>query len=188
MKSSGGAYLVFQSDDCGARVIEPDGDPRFVLWQPRPWRLRPPTTYWKTSLWSLAHYLRVFRNRDYAVLLILQDDKVVHRSSVIPACFRWPFMNDLDLHVSDTWTEPGFRGQGLATTALRRLLALFRRPGRRFWYVTRIGNPSSVVVCQNVGFSFVGMANRRYRWGSRLLGTLELDPDTLSDNKDRKVA
>lgn len=121
-------YLVFKSAGLGSGRVELKGDLRFVLWRPAPWRIRPLTLGRKSALWWLAHYLRVFRNRDYSVLLIVKGDRIAHRSCAIPACFRWRFMPPDDLQISSTWTEPECRGRGLATIALRKLM-VFEPPG-----------------------------------------------------------
>jgi len=181
-------FLVFLSDGRHAEDVELDGGDRFVLWRPSLRRLRPPGTPPKTSLWGLAYYLRILRSRDYAVLMVVRDGKVVHRSSVIPACFRWPFMDVNDLQVSGTWTEPAFRGRGLATMALWKLLVLFRQPGRRFWYVSRVNNAASVAVCSKAGFSYVGTARRTCRFGSRFLGSFEIDDATCAGERTRRIA
>ena len=182
------AYLVFKSAGLGPGGVELAEDLRFVFWRPAPWRIRPPTFGRKIILWWLAHYLRVFRNRDYAVLLIAKGDIMVHRSCAIPACFRWGFMPPGDIQVSSTWTTPEFRGGGLATLALRELTVLLRRPGRQFWYVTRVNNAASVAVCCKAGFQYVGTARRTARLGMRILGSFEMAPDTRGEEDLRRIA
>jgi RimJ/RimL family protein N-acetyltransferase len=181
-------YLVFKSAGLGSGRVELEDDLRFVFWRPSPWRIRPPTFGRKIILWWLAHYLRVFRNRDYAVLLIAKGDIMVHRSCAIPACFRWGFMPPGDIQVSSTWTAPEFRGGGLATLALRELTVLLRRPGRQFWYVTRVNNAASVAVCCKAGFQYVGTARRTARLGMRILGSFEMPPDTRGEEDLRRIA
>jgi RimJ/RimL family protein N-acetyltransferase len=181
-------FLVFRRDGLDAQNATLDGNREFLLWRPSPLRLYPPTLRWKHSLWWLAHYGRIFRNRDYATLLIVNGNTVVHRTCVVPACFRWPFMDDADLQISSTWTAPECRGQSLATMAVRRMVFLFRRPGRHFWYITRAGNAASVAVCRKAGFSLVGTAKRTRRLGLRLLGAFEIDSNTGGDEGTRAVA
>ena len=57
-------------------LSEPEIDDRyrFVLWRPGIFRVVPPDLPFKFALWWLAHYLRVFRNRDYSVLYIMDGD------------------------------------------------------------------------------------------------------------------
>lgn len=146
------------------------------VWQPSITRVIPPGLDLKYSLWWAFHHARVFRNRDYAVLLIGEGDIVVHRSCIVPAYYRWPFMKDNDCQISNTWTHPDYRGRGLATIGLMRAVAACQRPGRSFWYVSREANLSSVSVCTRAGFTLVGHARRTRRMGSSVLGQLIMDP------------
>jgi hypothetical protein len=187
-KGKAASLLVFVSGGRCAQDVELEGDERFVLWRPSLRHLRPPATPLKTGLWGLAHYLRILHNRDYAVLMVVRNGKFIHRSSVIPACFRWPFMGVHDLQVSSTWTDPVFRGRGLATKALAKLLVLFRQPGRWFWYVVRVNNAPSVAVCSKAGFSHIGTARRRCWLGSRLLGSFEMEDGAFDGEAMRRIA
>lgn len=150
-------------------------DCRFVLWRPSFWQPRPPTMVWKHALWSYAHYLHVFRSRDFALLCVEKAGcGLVHRSCVIPACFRWPFMAADDLQISSTWTEPAYRGGGLATKTLLQVRALMHKPGRRFWYVVRADNGASIAVCRKAGFQSMGEAFRTRGLGLNCLGQFVL--------------
>jgi hypothetical protein len=181
-------YMVFCSDGDDSHEAGIEGDWRSWIWRPSLLHLCPQTAPRKSVLWSLAHFAGVLHTREYAVLLLAYQDRVVHRSSVIPACFRWPFMCDGDLQISSTWTDPEFRGRGLATSAVRRLFALFAEPGRHFWYVTRAENRASLAVCVKTGFWFVGNARRTRRLGSRLLGSFELIEKAMDNTKAKKIA
>lgn len=112
-------YLVFVSD--GAVMTE--GEVGFgywtQLWRPSMTRVIPPTLGPKFCAWWLFHYSGVFRNRDYAVMLVGAGDKIIHRSCIVPAYFRWPFMKAKDCQISSMWTHPDYRGQGLATASLK---------------------------------------------------------------------
>ncbi len=69
-------------------------------------------------VWRAFHAAHVFANRDYALLVIYDGDRLVHRSCVFPRYPRFPFMRDDDLQIGDIWTDPDYRGQGLATRAI----------------------------------------------------------------------
>ena len=71
-------------------------------------------------MWWLLHLLHVFANRDYALLLIDVDDRLVHRTGVYPRYLRFPFMATGDLQIGNTWTDEACRGRGLAGSAMRR--------------------------------------------------------------------
>jgi len=148
-------------------------DSRFLfdIWRPTPTRIVPSgIPIVPFAAWWLCHYLRLFSNRDYAVMLVRDDGKIVHRSGVFPKYFRFPFMAVDDLQIGDTWTLPEYRGQGLATFALRTITETFHKPGRTFWYVTEQENSTSISVVEKVGFEMVGVGNRTKRFGIRALG------------------
>jgi len=148
----------------------------FRLWRPSLGQLVPPTLGCKFAMWTLAHYTRVFRNRDFSVLTIVNPEgKTVHRSCLVPAYLRWPFMGADDLQISSTWTDPGERGKGLATCALSWATTTMSSPGRTLWYVTRDENLASIAVCEKAGFRLVGHAKRVSRAGLRLFGQLVLE-------------
>lgn len=168
-------YLVFVLDCVVTTGVEIGSGYWTRLWRPSMTSVIPPSLGLKFSIWWLFHYLRVFRNRDYAVVLIGEGEKVIHRSCIVPAYFRWPFMKDNDCQISSTWTHPDYRGHGLATSGLTRAMALCGKPDRRFWYVCRPANHASIAVCRKTGFSFVGRARRTKKLGSNLLGQLVID-------------
>ena len=120
--------------------------------------------------WWFLHSLRVFGNRDYAMFVIYDENKVIHRSVVFPGYFRFPFMAKDDLQIGDTWTLPECRGQGLASFAIRAITSACRRPGRMFWYVVDQDNLASIRAIEKVGFVKVGEGIRTKRFGLRALG------------------
>lgn len=181
-------FHVFATD--GMQVDAPVqlADYEFVLWRPSLLRWRPPLHGWKHLFYSAAHCLRLFHSREWSVLFVRHAGEIVHYSGIIPACFRWPFMKDEDLQISGTWTDPAFRGLGLATAALRKAVLLFRRPERQFWYLTRSSNAPSIAVCCKVGFAFAGTAHRTSRLHSRLLGQFLLEPNVPLNQGLRRIA
>jgi hypothetical protein len=155
-------------------TVEANGH-RVERWRPSLRALCPPTLSRKRALWSCAHYLRLFHNRDFGALYIVRDGVgIVHRSCIIPACFRWPFMGADDIQISSTWPAPTYRGRGLATTALLQVLAVWHKAGRRFWYLARAENGASIAVCRKAGFVLASEAIRTSCLGSRLLGQFVL--------------
>lgn len=145
------------------------------LWKPTLRQIVPPGSPLKLAVWWGMHYLHIFTNREYRLLLICHDGAVVHRSVVSPRYFRFPFMDRDDLQIGDTWTSPQFRGKGLATIAVTEILHLMRKPGRRFWYLTKASNVASIRVIEKVGFKKVGEGIRTKRCGLRALGSFVID-------------
>lgn len=132
-------------------------------------------------IWTALHHLRVFGNRDYAMVLAYDAGRVVHRTCVFPKYFRFPFMDPADLQLGDIWTDPGYRGQGLARRALLAALAAGAKDApRRFWYVTHGDNRASRGLAESLGFQEVGAGQRVARLGCRMLGAYALQAETGS--------
>ena len=155
-----------------------------VLWRPTWTRLVPRgMPFHPFLIWWILHQLRVFPNRDYAIVLIRHQNQLVHRSVVTPAYFRFPFMRDSELQVGDTWTHEAHRGKGLATLGLQAALA--GSPNREFWYLVETGNLPSIRVAEKLGFCLVGTGTRTLRLGLALFGSFvlrELAPGTTPEH------
>ena len=166
-------FFYAQSSDTNSPMdLAPlDGHYTSVLWRPGTGGLVPSgVSKVPFAAWWLLHSLRVFYNRDYAVFVIYDGDKVIHRSVVFPRYFRFPFMAKYDLQIGDTWTLPEYRGQGLASFAIRAITYACRRPSRTFWYVVEQDNLASIRVIEKAGFVKVGEGIRTKRFGLRALG------------------
>jgi RimJ/RimL family protein N-acetyltransferase len=171
--ASNSRYSVFALSDEKLRqacVPASDRSWRIEWWRPNFWHLRPPTLSWRFAAWSLFHFSRVFASRDFCVALIKDRGTVIQRTCFVPKYFRWRFADDSDLIVTSTWTHPAFRGQGLASWALRTACHALGRPRRSFWYLAREENLGSISVCEKAGFTRVGVASRTSCFGIRSLG------------------
>jgi len=80
-----------------------------------------------------------------------------------------------DLQIGDTWTHPDFRNRGLASSALKQIVDLFRIPGLRFWYVVEEENTSSIRAAEKAGFVCVGRGRKTARFGLKLLGSYVIE-------------
>ena len=113
------------------------------------------------ALWGLFHLLRVFASRDYAILIVRAGGLPVHRTCLVPAHFRFPFMGPGDLQAAGIWTRPDHRGQGLARLALQELSARLGPSGRILWYMVREDNPGSIRLAEASGFRFAGRGRKQ---------------------------
>lgn len=175
-----GAYYVAYSSEGGGGYPKLGDGLEFFWWRPGLGAYIPPTLGSIVVAWWLFHVLNIFKTTDYSVLYVRQGERIVHRSCIIPAYFRWPFMRANDLQVSSTWTDPAFRGKNLATIALQKIITDMKKPGRRFWYVSREENPSSISVAKKAGFTLFGYAARTKKFGTYLLGQLVLARENLA--------
>jgi RimJ/RimL family protein N-acetyltransferase len=148
----------------------PSGD-SVTEWRPS-WTGVPPALVrtGTTWIWWLFHNLRVFRSRRFRMLMIVRDGRLLHRSTVFPPFFRFPFMARSDVQIGDTWTVEDARGRGLAGLALRAAIESTDVPGANAWYVVHESNHASIRVVEREGFELVGRGVRRPRLGSSLLG------------------
>jgi RimJ/RimL family protein N-acetyltransferase len=146
------------------------------LWRPTLSSIMPPGANGGKSwaLWWGFHWLRVFGNREYSVCAIICQGKVVHRSGVFPRYFRFPFMDQSSLQIGDTWTDPEYRGKGLAVRAIQEVVQHYG-VRRDLWYVVEKDNTASIRVIEKVGFSLVGIGGRSPRFGIRVLGKYHID-------------
>lgn len=167
-----------------APSFEPlDGRYTSVLWQPALGSLVPrgvPKVPF--AVWWCFHYSHTFSNRDYAVFVVYDGNRVIHRSGIFPGYFRFPFMSKDDLQIGDTWTAPEYRGQGLASSAIRTITNAYRKAGRSFWYVVDQDNLASIRVIEKTGFVKVGEGIRTKRLGSRALGAYVIQQCVTPDN------
>ena len=133
---------------------------------------------WPFAGWTAMHYLHVFRNRLFAVYLVTLAGELVHRSCVLPAWFRLPFMQPDDVQIAATYTTPETRGQGLARAAASAIVARFRAPGRTIWYFAAEHNRASRRVAEQCGFAYAGAGVRVPRYGLELLGQYVINEPT----------
>lgn len=124
-------------------------------------------------IWGFCHHARIFRGRDYRVLVLRHEAEVVHRAAQFPPYFRFPFMEVGDLQIGDVWTAPACRGMGLATWSLSHILRL--HPGRRIWYLTHSSNETSRALAEQCGFQWVGDGHRTRPLGVRAFGRFVLE-------------
>jgi RimJ/RimL family protein N-acetyltransferase len=108
------------------------------------------------AILSAYHFLHIFKSRWYRALFIFHKDRPVHRSVVIPSYYRYSFMGASDLQIGAIWTDPAYRGRGLATVALHKLVAAFFSSDRTLWYLVAADNQPSILLATRAGFMPVG--------------------------------
>lgn len=160
--------------------LEPPALPHglaFEWWRPSLICLRPPGPKTKAHLaYAAMHLVGVFSNKGYSALCIRNEaGDVVHRSSVFPGFFRFPFMTPDDLQVGMTWTAEPYRGRGLAVAALANVVAGRASASCAIWYLTSEDNLASRKVAERAGFALVGNGAKRPRLGLGALGYFGLD-------------
>jgi RimJ/RimL family protein N-acetyltransferase len=142
-----------------------------VVWRPS-WTRVPPLVVRRPVnwVWWLFHNLHVFRSRAFCVIVVAREGRLVHRSTVFPPYFRFPFMGEHDEQIGDTWTDEAMRGHGLAGVGIRAALAGAARDDGHAWYVVEEYNHASIRAAEKEGFELVGHGSRRSRLGVRVFG------------------
>ena len=132
--------------------------------------------------------MHLFAGDQCGALLIRDGDRLAHYSAFTSRFWRFPFLADSDLQIGDTWTDPAYRGKGLALFALRTIVRDHHQPGRRFWYVVEDLNRASIRVVEKAEFKLSGEGFWRKPWGLKLPGSFvmrpPLPPPALADHED----
>ncbi len=146
-----------------------------VLWKPSVLKIVPTgVARLQFAVWWAMHNFRIFTNKDYGLYLIYDDHNLIHRSLITPRYFRFPFMTREDLQIGDTWTMPEYRGKCLASFAIQKIVELYKKPGRMFWYVVEEDNIPSIRAVEKAGFVKYGLGTRRKRIGMAFFGFFEI--------------
>jgi len=149
-------------------------NPKYSInfWKPELYKIFPPGLSEKRfAIWWLMHQSHFFANRDYNVLLIHQGNELIHRSCVFPRYFRYPFMKDNDLQIGDTFTNQKYRGKGIATYAIVKIIEFLKINNSNFWYIVEESNTPSIRVIEKAGFRKVGSGIRTKKIGLKIIGS-----------------
>jgi RimJ/RimL family protein N-acetyltransferase len=166
-------YLFFRRRiaDAARRMPDAGAGAEATVWRPSWRRVPPPLVRSRvTWVWWLFHNLHVFRSRAFCIILVVHEGRLIHRSSVFPPYFRFPFMRSSDVQIGDTWTDERERGRGIATAAIGVALAVSERRDGDAWYIVEESNRASIRAVEKAGFSLVGRGSRLPRFGLRPLG------------------
>jgi ribosomal protein S18 acetylase RimI-like enzyme len=118
---------------------------------------------------------RVFRNRDFAAILIKDDSRIVSQLVLFPSYYAFPYMHENDVQIGYVATDAKYRGRGLAKRAVSHALALRQKTGGRVFYIADEQNAASLSVAEPLGFTRMGVAtHRRLPFLPRGLGRYEL--------------
>ena len=144
------------SDDSVERA-----DARIEYWRPSIASLKPVGKHRKYVAYSVFHWLRIFRNRDYGELSVTKGNERQASMLVVPAYFRWPFMRQNDVQFTYVVTAPCSRREGWGAYLIQEGLKRLRQQDREIWYITDTKNVASQRLAEKAGFRLVGRARPR---------------------------
>jgi RimJ/RimL family protein N-acetyltransferase len=183
-------FYVTAGADCPPQKRQLDSSYSTELWRPAWKRIRPAgVPVFPFGLWWLLNSAGFFANRDYGILIVRQGDALVHRSCVFAGDLRFPFMRKDDLQIGDVWTQPNYRGRGIAKRVLSTIVSLPQFRGRRFWYIVEESNLPSIRAAEDAGFTLFGRGKKRRRFGLSVLGYYSVEthdspvPDPATSNR-----
>jgi|SRR3989344_3597520 len=146
------------------------------IWQPSILGLSPKgLPKFPFILWSIMHYLKLFRNSNYRIFLVYYNKRIVHYSVVLSKHFKYPFMDNDDIQIGPCWTNIEHRRKGIASYAIKKIVEAHKKSGRKFWYVTREENIPSKKFIESLGFLKYGIGFKKRRGGIGALGYFFLE-------------
>lgn len=142
-------------------------------WRPGIFNWKPKGKPLKYYLYTVFHFIGIFKNKSFAFIELLDMKSGVSAASlmIIPAHFKYPFMKKGDIQFTYVMTKPIYRGKSLAILLLQE--AWTRRTDKfgRAWYVTNTENTASIRVAEKSGFALEGYGKREGGMLNRLLKT-----------------
>jgi RimJ/RimL family protein N-acetyltransferase len=124
--------------------------------------------------WALAK-VRGFARPGFTELRFELDEQVIHRLTVTPRWYRFPFMEPDDLQIGNIWTRPVARRRKLARTAIAQVHRHFAGRAARIWYVARADNAVSGALARSCGYRLVAIGTRTRRLGLFLFGQFVIE-------------
>jgi RimJ/RimL family protein N-acetyltransferase len=117
----------------------------------------------KYFIYSIFSFLRIFKNKEYCSYYTLDSKRNVASSLlVIPAYYRWPFMQSSSVQFTYVITAKDYRGKGLAWQGIYQAYRDLKEKGIvNYWYVTDSENTASQRLAEKMGFKLAGYAKKK---------------------------
>ncbi len=157
-----------------AAGLEPGMD--FRVWAPAQGIPPRGSRTFPNMVWWAFVRAGLFARRDLIELSIWRAGEMLHRLTVSPRWYRFPFMAAQDLQLGALWTRPDKRGQGLARAAIAEAHRLYAGRTPCFWYVADARNRASIRLIESCGYRLAGIGHRTRPFHIRLFGQFVLDP------------
>lgn len=134
----------------------------FIRWTPSITSIIPkgkPKSYF---IYSLFLFFRIFKNKKYYSFHSLDGHEISSSFLVLPAHYRWPFMQLNSIQFTYVVTKKEYRGRGLAWVGIYQAYLQLKNQGiEYFWYITDSENIASQKLAKKMGFNLVGSASRK---------------------------
>ena len=152
MKHQNKKYIFYlsKSQKITPNIVRLNKEYSFKIWKPSNYRITPKGLF--SSLFFKLWILFFFNVFDYSVFIIYKDKEIAHYSIVSTKYFKFPFMNSNDFHIGPIMTKEEYRGQGLATFVLQKIIEIYNKNNCRFWYVVQEENKISRHLAEKFNF------------------------------------
>ncbi len=108
-------------------------------------------------LWYLASMGR------FSILVLLDNETVVHYSYITPKVFRFSFMGKKDQQIGPCVTHADYRGKGIFTSVLRLIPAYFTKQCDYVWTYTTQDDIAAQKAFKKAGYMFYSFAEMSLR-------------------------
>jgi GNAT superfamily N-acetyltransferase len=147
------------------------------VWHPRDGAPPPGLPRLSNQVWRVFDRLGVFATRECGVMTARADGRIVHRALVSPRWFRFPDMDRDDLQIGAVFTDPAWRGRGLAKAGIAEIHKRWEGRFRRMWYIVEASNLASIKVIEACGYRLAGTGERKAPLGFPLAARYRLESE-----------
>ena len=88
----------------------------------------------------------------YHIWFLLDGNKVIHSSYVVPKCYKFPFLTKKDYEIGPCITNKNYRNRGIYSFVLHRISIYYQYEGADFYMVVRSDNIPSIKGIEKAGF------------------------------------
>lgn len=157
-------YIVYCSNYDSIEEIRSDID--IHVWKPSLTRLWPRGLPALLVVWWLYYFCKViFRKPAYTIFYILDEGLVVNYTIASTKCFKFPFMNDEDIQIGPSWTEPAYRRKGIAASVILRVKEYYNGGTKNYFWIVGRENIGSRQLIESLGFIECFEVRKRKRFG-----------------------
>lgn len=122
-------------------------------------------------------YLIIWRRqgKSYEHYLVYDRERLIHRCTVLPKYYRYPFMGNNDIQIGPYWTADGYRGQGICPIMICKIMNKYKFKKKYAYVVMRENNTRSQRCVIKAGLNFYGYSIRTKGFFGRFLLQTEME-------------
>lgn len=109
----------------------------------------------------LRLYLGLITAFKTKLFYVVEDNKLIHYSYLIPCCFKFKFLNDNDYEIGPCFTLNEFRGKGIYPTVLKKIITSVDAKSSLYMMVSS-QNTSSIKGIEKAKFVKCGLVKKTF--------------------------